>query len=179
MRERDRLQAQARLGAVVARLRLAAEQDPSFSSVAIDAATNTVTVYRVGGSTGQTAAYLAVDRGGAAVEFREAILSKAQVDQLRRRIDGDWQQLRSQGVKINRFAGDARGGPFQIGVEDAAKHRAFLLERYGQYGPGTVEVVEQPPPIPLLGSGPAGDPATATGQAESPDQAAGSEFASA
>ena len=97
---------------------------------------------------------------GAGLEFREAILTKAQVDQLTQRIDRDWQQLWSQGVRINRFGGRPCG-PFQIGVEDAARHRAFLLERYGQYGPGTVEVVEQPPLIPFGAAGPAGDPAAA------------------
>jgi hypothetical protein len=161
MKERDCLQVLAQLDAVVARLQPVVEQDQAFASLAIDSSTNTVTVYRVGASTGQTAACLAVDRGGAGLEFREAILSKAQVDQLTQRISEDWRQLWSQGVRLNRAGGHGRGGPFQIGVQDAARHRAFLLGRYGQYGPGTVEVVEQPPLIPFLAAGPAGDPAAA------------------
>ena len=99
MKERELLQA-AQLDAVARRLDKVAAQDPSFSNIAIDTSTNTVTVYRVGASTGQTAAYLAVDRGGAGLEFRQAILTKAQVDQLAQRIDRDWRQLLSQGVEI-------------------------------------------------------------------------------
>jgi hypothetical protein len=149
MKEQDRLQVQERLHAVVTRLQPVVEQDQAFASLAIDSLTNTVTVYRVGGSTGRTAAYLAVDRGGAALEFRQAILTKAQVDQLAQRIDGDWRQLLSQGVEITTWGGYRRGGPFRIGVVDAARHRAFLLERYGQCGPGTVAIVEQALPDPL------------------------------
>jgi len=67
MKEPDHFQVQERLHAVVARLQPVVEQDQAFASLAIDLSTNTVTVYRVGGSTGQTAAYLAVDRGGAGI----------------------------------------------------------------------------------------------------------------
>jgi len=58
MKEQERLQVQAKLLPVVQRLDKVAAQDPSFASLAIDSLTNTVTVYRVGGRTGQTAAYL-------------------------------------------------------------------------------------------------------------------------
>jgi hypothetical protein len=110
--------------------KMAAEQDASFSGVAIDSETNTVTVYRVGGDVGQAAVYRTVQAGGASIEVRPALLTKAQRDQISARIDAEFAELGRQGIRITSYGGGAgRGGRYRIGVVNAPPNSAARSSR--------------------------------------------------
>ncbi|HEX6683378.1 MAG TPA: hypothetical protein VF062_11310 [Candidatus Limnocylindrales bacterium] len=134
-----------RLIAAAETVKAAAVADPGFAEVRIDTGRQEVVVYRVAGAEpAATGRYrsVSVPTGGLPVRIAPALLTRAQSGELNARLDADWRALWQEGIEVQHYGPGMEGGPFQIGVKDAEKHRASLVARYGIFGAGTVSVAE-------------------------------------
>jgi hypothetical protein len=98
-------------------------------------------------------AYLRAQAGSQCVVVRDAAHSQAELQALANRISGDFAYWRDRGIAINTVGSRHDGSGVEVGTQDVAAARVELPKRYGTAVP--IQVVEQGPVVPLIGSAPA------------------------
>jgi hypothetical protein len=142
-------QRQADLAPLARQLEAIGAHDPDFAMTGIDAASDTVVVYRRNGADGTTAsAYQSLrSQAGGTVVVRPALLSAAQTKEL---MDSVWAaraKLAAAGIEVTQVTTEGPG-PVAIGVASLTPAAQALATRYAVFGPGTV-VVAQADPIQM------------------------------